>query len=138
MKAKTDKQLTMAAAEAHAQRVRDLQGALTILQPSVTAATDVMGRLIAGFMEAQGFWESDNTAEKIALMHSELSEALEADRKDLESDKIPGFSGVEEELADLMIRVFDFAGHHNLRLGEAVVTKMRMNLQRPFRHGKKY
>lgn len=86
----------------------------------------------------QGFWTSDNTGEKIALMHSELSEALEADRKKAASDKIPGFTGVEEELADCIVRILDFAGKHNLRLGEAFFAKLKMNLSRPYKHGKLY
>ncbi len=45
-----------------------------------------------------------------ALIHSELSEMLEAVRKDLQSEKLPGVSGEAEELADVMIRVFDFCG----------------------------
>lgn len=94
---------------------------------------------ISEFMALQGFWEFDTTAEKIALMHSELSEALEADRKGIEhDDKIPDFTGVEAELADTIIRIFDFAGYHQLRLAEALVAKMHVNLERPFKHGKAY
>jgi NTP pyrophosphatase (non-canonical NTP hydrolase) len=91
------------------------------------------------FMQQQGFWGGvQNTGEKIALMHSELSEALEADRKNLPSDKLPDFSGVEEELADTMIRILDFSAANNLRLMEAIHAKMLFNLTRPYKHGKRY
>ena len=71
-----------------------------------------------------------NKGERFALMHSELSEAFEAERKDLMSDHIPEFRGVEEELADLLIRAFDYAGEYNLRLGEAFVAKLLYNRTR--------
>lgn len=48
-----------------------------------------------------------NFGEVIALMHSELSEALEADRKSLKDDKLPHRAGVEVELADLFLRMGD-------------------------------
>ncbi len=71
-----------------------------------------------------------NKGEMIALMHSELSEALEAIRKDLMDDKLPHRPGVEVELADLIIRVADFAGKFKLDLGGAVIEKMRFNAVR--------
>ena len=88
---------------------------------------------------SKGFWDGAcNNAEKIALMHSELSEALEADRKNLPSDKIPDFTGLEEELADCIIRILDFAGYHKLELAKAITAKLRYNLTRPYKHGKRY
>lgn len=71
------------------------------------------------------------------LMHSELGEACEGDRKNLKSDKIPGFSNVEEEYADLIIRLMDASEGLNLRLAEAVIAKMDYNLARPAMHGGK-
>ncbi len=123
---------------AHAELVQQHKVAQSALASSLRGVFEAQQRLISSWNAAQGFWECDNTGEKIALMHSELSEALEADRKDLMSDHIEEFTGVEEELADCMIRIFDFAGHHNLRLAEAVTAKLHFNLSRPYKHGKAY
>ena len=63
----------------------------------------------------------------IALIHSELSEALEADRKDLMDDKLPHRKGIEVELADAVVRICDLAGRLNLDLGGAIYEKMKFN-----------
>ena len=71
-----------------------------------------------------------NVGEMIALMHSELSEALEGHRKDLMDDKLPHRKMIEVEMADLIIRAFDFCGGFGLDLGGAFVEKMKYNSQR--------
>lgn len=71
-----------------------------------------------------------NFGELIALMHSELSEALEGHRTRVMSDKILDFTSVEEELADTLIRLFDMAGAMRLRLGDAFVAKTEYNMRR--------
>lgn len=71
-----------------------------------------------------------NFGEVIALMHSELSEALEADRKDLMDDKLPHRKGIEVEFADTIIRILDTAAAHGLDVAGAVIEKNRYNQQR--------
>lgn len=79
----------------------------------------------------KGWWRQDrNNYELVALMHSELSEAVEAYRKGDEPH-------VVEELADVLIRIFDLCGARGYDLENAVSTKMAFNKTRPYRHGGK-
>lgn len=71
-----------------------------------------------------------NFGEVVALMHSELSEALEADRKGLKDDKLPHRDGREVEFADCIIRILDTADALGLDVAGAVIEKNRYNRQR--------
>lgn len=75
----------------------------------------------------------------IALMHSELSEALEWERQgpDAMSEKIPDFTGVEEEFADTIIRIMDEADKMGLDVASAIEAKIEYNKTRPHMHGGK-
>ena len=72
-----------------------------------------------------------NVGEKLMLVVSEIAEAMEADRKNLMDDKLPHRKGVEVELADAMIRIFDLSGYLGLDLGGAVMEKLVYNSKRP-------
>jgi len=86
-----------------------------------------------------GFWEGEqNKAEKICLMHSELSECLEGIRKPGPDSHCPEYTQEEVELADAMIRILDYSYHFNLRLYDALRAKMDYNDTRPYKHGKAF
>lgn len=71
-----------------------------------------------------------NKGELIALMHSELSECLEAERKGLMDQHLPHRKGAEVELADCLIRIFDYAGAYGYDLAGAIAEKNEYNARR--------
>jgi NTP pyrophosphatase (non-canonical NTP hydrolase) len=74
---------------------------------------------------------------QMARVVGEIGEAVEAMRHgNPPSEKIPGFSHVEEEIADTFIRLFDFCGQRGYHIGSAILHKMQHNLGRPRLHGK--
>lgn len=83
---------------------------------------------------------------KLCLIHSEISEAMEADRKHLNDSHLPDRPGREVELADALIRIFDLAGGYDMDLAGALVEKLAYNRSRldhkagarAAEHGKKY
>jgi NTP pyrophosphatase (non-canonical NTP hydrolase) len=95
----------------------------------------------------KGWWpegddDVNNIPEKIALVHSELSEALEEYRNHRIPDGIymdnpskPEGFGIE--LADAVIRIFDLAEYLQIDIQECIEVKMDYNKTRPQRHGGK-
>ena len=87
-----------------------------------------------------GFWkEEPNDGERMALIHAEISEALEALRDgNPTSNKIMDFSKVEEELADAVIRIMDYSFGKDLDVAGAIIAKIEYNQSREYMHGKSF
>lgn len=80
----------------------------------------------------------DSPERSIALVHSELSEALEAVRQgNLRSKKIPEYSLVAEEMSDVVLRMMDWAALEDINLAGAILAKLEYNAGRPAKHGGK-
>lgn len=71
-----------------------------------------------------------NDGERLMLIVSEVAEAMEGLRKDLMDDHLPDRSMAEVELADTLIRVFDFCGSKGYDLEGAVEAKLSYNKSR--------
>lgn len=97
-------------------------------------------RLLHDYNLDKGWWEyyfggngskskdaAHEVGAKMALIHSEISEALEGFRRSENDSHIPTRPAVEVELADACIRIFDLAGRLGLDLGGAIVEKQLYN-----------
>lgn len=107
--------------------------------------------------KAKGFWdEPKETGTLLMLIVSELSEALESDRKNRYA-KLPFLtfdvnSGIdfkeafednvkdtfEDELADVFIRLMDYVGYRKIDIEKHIELKIKYNETRPYKHGKQY
>ena len=100
---------------------------------------DALAAVLHETAREKGFWDGDYTHDKIgnklALVHSEVTEVLEAIRKSQGSEK------VVEEIADIIIRILDvYAAMRNEEqvlhsLDEVLHNKMEKNKVRPPLHG---
>jgi len=89
-----------------------------------------------------GWHEKERTVgEFLMLMVTELAEAMEEYRNNKEISEVYVVDskpeGIPIELADVIIRIMDFCGLHDIDIDLAVKVKMAYNETRPYRHGGK-
>lgn len=71
-----------------------------------------------------------NKGEMLMLMVSEIAEAMEGERKNLMDTHLPHRKMVEVELADALIRIFDYCGAYGFDIGGAFCEKINYNKTR--------
>lgn len=112
-------------------------------EPTAIQAIAAMARACWANSGDMGFHDNGprSVLELSMLIVTECAELAEWDRHNRPmSDHLPQFTGAEEELADILVRVFDHSvemGVEPERLGLAFVEKLRYNRTRGYRHGNK-
>lgn len=101
-----------------------------------------LGNAIHTSAVERGFYDTQpiNVAEKLCLIHSEVSEVVEILRTGVtQPDKhCPEYTALEVEMADILIRTLDLAAYLKCNIDGAVKAKMIYNATRPYKHGKQF
>jgi NTP pyrophosphatase (non-canonical NTP hydrolase) len=107
---------------------------------TVTINFNAVTREVRECNVVHGWYDDERTVgDLLALLHSEVSEMLDAYRKHgfdyAQKDGKP--ENVASEAADVFIRLIDFCDRYNIDLGSAYRKKMDYNWTRSYRHGNK-
>lgn len=104
---------------------------LTSSESIIVQSFELLQKHIHAQNKRAGWW--DKPREKgtlICLIHSEISEALEGERKNLYDDHLPHRKMAEVELADAVIRILDYAKAFGYDIACAILEKLEYNKTR--------
>lgn len=125
----------------------------------VSSVVNGLAQRINRWARAKGFWDRPESVNQ--LMHdpvvakwvsnlekstkqmlvvtegAELVEGLRAPAEGNDHDP-EAFTNEEVEVADQIIRLLDYSGEYNLRIGQCILAKMLKNEARPHKHGKPF
>ena len=108
---------------------------------SLLGALDLVRNLAHAASSQAGWWAKYDTPQanefevevklaRLALVTSEVAEAMEGARKGIPDPHLPHRTNEEVELADAVIRIADYAGRYGIDLAGAILEKLAYNMQR--------
>lgn len=116
-----------------------------VISSTITGVTCIPSpQVVHEIAKAHGWYEGVDTEHpdwfpaKMALVMTEGAEAIEAYRRPEPLwEALTGEGSVSEELADMVIRIFDICAARNIDIAEAIWNKVQYNKARDWRHGGK-
>lgn len=106
------------------------------LRAQIVEAGALLTEVCHALSKEGGWWDGPDADHpfmvptKLALIHSEVSEALEGHRKNKRDEHLPQHSSLAVELGDAVIRIGDLVGRLNINLGVVILEKLLYNAQR--------
>ena len=112
------------------EKMKELEARIYDLE-ATNINIDFLADEVHNVSKSKGFYDNPRSiVESLALIHSEVSEAVEAIRNDDETN-------FREELADIIIRTLDLSAYTKIDIGHEILKKIRKNKSRPHMHGGK-